>query len=241
MEVKELYRHILGIEEPWRVSQAELDVKVERIGVKVVHEENMRWPCPECGEFLTVYDHGPERVWRHLDTCQFKTYLHARIPRVNCPVHGVRQVKVSWAEAHSRFTVLFERLAIEVLKEANIEGAARLLRVSWDEAWNLMERAVRRGQRRKKRRAVKKMGVDEKSLGKGHNYLTLVYDLGEARVEYIADDRRKESLDGYFSLLSLAQREEVDAIATDIWDLIWPRFGSRCLERKKSWYLAAII
>jgi len=184
MEVKELYRQILGIEEPWKVSQVELDVKGERIDVKVVHDENMRWPCPECGELLAVYDHAPERVWRHLDTCQFKTYLHARIPRVNCPVHGVRQVKVSWAEAHSRFTVLFERLAIEVLKEANIEGAARLLRVSCDEAWNLMERAVRRGQRRKKRRVVKKMGVDEKSLGKGHNYLTLVYDLGEARVEY---------------------------------------------------------
>jgi transposase len=114
--------------------------------------------------------------------------------------------------------MLFERLAIEVLKEANIEGAARLLRVSWDEAWNLMERAVRRGQRRKKRRVVKKMGVDEKILVKGHNYLTLVYDLGEANVEYIADDRRKESLDGYFSLLSLAQREEIEAIVSDIWD-----------------------
>jgi len=58
MEVKELYRQILGIEEPWRVSQ------VERIDVKVVHDENMRWPCPECGELLTVYDHAPERVWR---------------------------------------------------------------------------------------------------------------------------------------------------------------------------------
>jgi len=77
---------------------------------------------------------------------------------------------------------------------------------------------MRRGQRRKKRRVVKKIGVDEKSLGKGHNYLTLVYDLGEARVKYIADERRKESLDGYFSLFSLAQREEIEAIATDIWD-----------------------
>jgi len=196
----------------------ELAIKRERIDVKVVHNEEVRWPCPECGELLSVYEHEPERVWRHLDTCQFKTYLHARIPRVNCPVHGVRQVKVSWAEAHSRFTILFERLAIEVMKEANIEGAARLLRVSWDEAWNLMERAVRRGQKRKRNRGVKKMGVDEKSLGKAHNYLTLVYDLGEANVEYIAEERRKESLDGYFSLLSLAQREEIEAIVSDIWD-----------------------
>jgi hypothetical protein len=79
-----------------------------------------------------------------------------------------------------------------------------------------MERAVRRGQRRKKRRVVKKIGVDEKSLGKGHNYFTLVYDLGEPNVKYIADERRKERLDGYFSLFSLAKRKEIEPIATDI-------------------------
>jgi hypothetical protein len=60
------------------------------------------------------------------------------------------------------------------------------------------------------------MGVDEKSLGKGHNYLTLVYDLEEATVEHIEDDRRKESLDGYFSLLKPRQRANIEAIATDI-------------------------
>ncbi|MBC7349880.1 MAG: ISL3 family transposase, partial [Candidatus Aminicenantes bacterium] len=41
MEVKELYRQILGIEEPWKVSQVELDVKGERIDVKVVHDEEV--------------------------------------------------------------------------------------------------------------------------------------------------------------------------------------------------------
>lgn len=82
---------------------------------------------------------------------------------------------------------------------------------------HIMERAVERGRKRKKRRAIKKMGVDEKSLGKGHNYLTLVYDLEAATVEHIEDDRRKESLDGYFSLLPSQQRAKIEAIATDIW------------------------
>lgn len=30
----------------------------------------------------------------HLDTCQSKTYLHARVPRIDCPVHGFLQVTV---------------------------------------------------------------------------------------------------------------------------------------------------
>ena len=69
-----------------------------------------------------------------------------------------------------------------------------------------MGRAVLRGRKRKPRQAVRKMGVDEKFLGKGHNYLTLVYDLEAATVEHIEDDRRKESLDRYFSLLGPEQR-----------------------------------
>jgi hypothetical protein len=53
--------------------------------------------------------------WRHLDSCQFKTILCARIPRVNCPEHGVSNVAVPWAVKISRFTILVEQFAIEVL------------------------------------------------------------------------------------------------------------------------------
>jgi len=218
MQDTELYRHVLGLEEPWRVERVQLDIRGEQVDIWAVHGEGMRWPCPECGVLLPVYDHAPERVWRHLDTCQFKTFLHARIPRVECPTHGVKQTRVSWAEQRARFTALFERLAIMVLKETNIEGAGKILRISWDEAWHILERAVARGRMRKRRRTVKTMGVDEKSVGKGHNYLTLIYDLDGATVEHIEDGRRKESLDGYFRLLTLGQRAKIEAIATDIWD-----------------------
>src|SRR5438034_383986 len=82
---------------------------------------------------------------RHLDSCQFQTYLHARPPRVQCPTHGVKQVRLPWAEERARFTTLFERLAIDVLLETDILGATRILRISWDEAWHIQERAVARG------------------------------------------------------------------------------------------------
>lgn len=129
-----------------------------------------------------------------------------------------KQVRVSWAEEKSKFTALFERLAIMVLQETNIAGAGKILRISWDEAWHIVERAVRRGQERKKPGVVKKMGVDEKSLGNGHNYLTLIYDLKRSTVEQIENDRKKESLGGYFRRMKPAQRTKIEAIATDIWD-----------------------
>src|SRR5436190_23112588 len=111
MQDTELYRHILGVEAPWSVERVALDVAKQRVDVFVAHTEGERWACPECGTELATYDHAPERSWRHLDSCQFATYLRARPPRVQCPTHGTKQVRLPWAEPHSRFTLLFERFA----------------------------------------------------------------------------------------------------------------------------------
>ena len=214
----ELYRHLLGLELPWTVARVELEIKEQRVDVWADHSDGTRWRCPECSVALPLYDHSEERSWRHLDSCQFKTFLHARPPRVQCPQHGVLQVRLPWAEPHSRFTTLFERLAIDVLQETDVLGATRILRISWDEAWHLMERAVDRGRRRKQRRVIPLQGVDEKAAAKGHKYITLVCDLLNSSVEYIADDRKKESLDGYFRGLTPEQLQGIEAIACDMWE-----------------------
>ncbi len=97
--------------------------------------------CPECKKQLSCYDHGEERQWRHLDSCQFKTILIGRVPRVECPEHGVKSVAVPWAEPHSRFTIMFERFAIEVLlMTQTVKGAMTILRLLWDATWNIIER-----------------------------------------------------------------------------------------------------
>jgi transposase len=118
----------------------------------------------------------------------------------------------------SRFTIPFERHAIDVLLEADVLGATRLLRVSWDEAWNVMERAVARGQRSKEDRVIARLGVDEKAVAKRHRYVTLICDLDRSTVEYIADDRKKTSLDAYYKSLSKEQLAGIQAVAMDMWE-----------------------
>jgi transposase len=91
----DLYREILGLPEPWTVTRVELNVTEERVDLWVQWQGMPTWTCPECHAVVSLYDHADERTWRHLDTCQFMTYLHARPPRVQCPTHGVRQVGAS--------------------------------------------------------------------------------------------------------------------------------------------------
>jgi len=217
MQDTALYQYLLGLKSPWTVSRVNLDVEGQRVDVWAEHPEDAAWVCPQCSRDLPLYDHAEERIWRHLDSCQFQTYLHARIPRVECAEHGVLQVSVPWAEPRSRFTILFERLAIDVLRQCDVSGATRILRISWDEAWGLMERAVARGQLRKARKVVRKIGVDEKAAAKGHRYLTLVCDLDEGTVEHIAEDRKQESLAGYYEGLTQEQLDGIEAVAMDMW------------------------
>ena len=216
----ELYQHLLGIRQPWTVERVELLIKDGRVDVFVSHPSGLQWPCRECGLKLTTFDHTDERVWRHLDSCQFKTYLHARTPRVDCPVHGRLQVVVPWAEARSHFAAHFETKAIDVLLETPVEGATKILETSWDEAFHIKERAVERGLEAKARSPLplRLLGVDEKAVGHGQTYATLVYDLERSTVEYVGEDRKKESLDAYFLSLTSEQLTGIEGMALDMWE-----------------------
>lgn len=185
MDSTELYRQLLGVVSPWTVQRVEMDVAGLSVDVYLTHRREASFACPRCGRACRVYDHLAERRWRHLDSCHFRTVLHAQPPRVECPTDGVHQVELPWSEAGERFTRMFEALAIDVLLATDVKNAAAILGITWDEAWHIMERAVERGRRAKGRVLPTLMGVDEKSYAKRHQYVTLVYDLDRATVEYL--------------------------------------------------------
>jgi transposase len=213
-----LFETILGLQAPWHIARVELEPTTQRVELWAEHDTT-RWPCPECQQLLPCADHADERTWRHLDTCQFQTHLHARVPRVQCPTHGVKQVRVPWAEPRARFTQLMERLIIDVIRQCStLVGACRILQITWDEAWGVMDRAVTRGRARKVARPIRYLGVDEKAFRKGHVYHTIVCDLERSTVEHVAEDRRVESLGTFFEHLAPAQREAIKAVAMDMWD-----------------------
>jgi transposase len=194
MQDTELYQQILGLKAPWKVARIELKVKEQRVDLWIQYGEEAKFPCPECGQPSPVRGHR-ERVWRHLDSCQFATYVHCEVPRVQCGDHGVRQVKVPWSEPGSQFTAFFERLAIDLLRECSVEGAARILGISWDEAFGIQKRAVHRGLARKPAERLRRIGIDETAARRGHRYLTVVADLERNRVEFVTEDRKTESID----------------------------------------------
>lgn len=166
----------------------------------------------------TLYDHLSVRRWRHLDTCPYRTIIHASPARSDCPEHGALAVKLPWAELNSRFTNLFQALAIDWLSVASQSGVARQLRPSWDKVHAIMDRAVRRGLSRRVAEPMPYLGVEETAERRRNNYLTIVNDLERSRVLYVAQGRTTASLDGFWPTLTATQRDSIQAISVDMWD-----------------------
>jgi len=114
----------------------------------------------------------------------------------------------------SRFTALFERLAIDWLKVASQKAVGDQLHLSWDEIHDIMERAVERGLNRPKAELVKHIGIDEKAFRKGHRYLTLVNDLDRSRVLYVAEDRKHVPRD--LATLAVSNPKNVTAVGAGL-------------------------
>jgi transposase len=218
MKDTDLYAALLGIEWPWTVAEVKLDLKAKRVDVVLKDDSGSRHPCPECKKSCSTYDHTKTQTWRHLDTCQCDTYVHVQLPRTNCPQHGIHEIKAPWAGARSQLTLLYECKVIDTLKECDITGVTRLTGLTWDILFTVMKKAVQRGLERKPRRVPRYIGVDEKSFTKRHHYETLVCDLEEATVEYVADNRNQDSLQQYYRQFSAEELSSIEAIAMDMWD-----------------------
>lgn len=217
MHDSELYRILLGVEAPWKITGVEMDAKAETITVRVELAPGARLACPDCGKADCTIKDRRERTWRHLDTCQFKTFVVSPLPRTDCASCGVKTVNPPWANGHSRFTLLFERFAIDALLEMNLSAAARLLRITWDEADGIVQRAVQRGLARQDLTKIRRIGIDEKAVLKGHNYITVVCDLDTRKVLWVGRDRTADTLNGFFAGLPRGVAENIECIAMDMW------------------------
>ena len=219
MHDKELYSQVLGLTSPWKVKEVRLSLEEQRVDIWIEWPEGQKVICPDCEKEFIIYDHADEREWRHLDTCQFKTILRCRVPRVKCEEHGVVTMRVPWAEPHARFTMLFECFAIDMLQACqNRTKGQNILKISWDELNHIMFKATERGMSRRKAVPIRYVGIDEKNFRHGRDYVTIMSDLDRGCVIYVAETNKTEAIDSLWQAMPKKQREGVVAVAMDMWE-----------------------
>ncbi len=236
--VRAHYGEIIGVGSQWEVTRVEVSHREQRLEAWVKWKEGVAMLCPQCGRESPGYDMLKERTWRHLDACGYTTLLHARLPRCQCAEHKVLSQVPSWASPGGRFTLGFERHAIDVLDGArSVSAACKLLRLDWDTAWLIQKRGVERGLAKRTAQQTDYLGIDEpqrsgdsqpqaarrasvarqKSFGKGHSYGTVISDLTHGSVLEVVQDRDQASATQALNALPIEMRKGVKAVAMDMW------------------------
>lgn len=168
----------LGVRAPWKLvgQRLDRDKQPNELHLEVAAERGALFACPDCGRLCKAHDFA-EFTWRHLNFFQHHCTITAKVPRTNCPEHGVKRIQVPWAREGSRFTLLFEQAAITLVREMPVLAAARIMKITDQRLWRIVEHYVTQAMTRLNLKRLKALGLDETAAKRGHNYVSVFIDL----------------------------------------------------------------
>lgn len=198
-QIQQLFRAALGLAEPWVVRKIDFSDEQHQLDLWLDFPAGSKFPCPQCKAARGVYD-SDERVWRHLNFFQHKTFLHARQPRIECPEHGVKTVEVPWARPGAGFTLLMEAFILVLVQGGMTPTqAGRLVDEHDTRLWRVLQHYVETARAEQDFSKVTTIGVDETSRSKGHHYITVFMDLDEEnrRVLFATEGKDAETVKAF--------------------------------------------
>ena len=194
MGVEALFTSALGLQPPWVVEDVKLDVAHKRIDFEVSCQGTLL-SCPACGAASQRAHDRLRRSWRHLDFFQYEAWLHADVPRVACRACSkTTQLAVPWARPGSGFTAVFEALALALCRELPVRTAAELLRCRDKQLWRRIEFYVEQARALESFQGVEIVGIDETSLKRGQDYISVVHDLNQKRLLFATEGREHQTV-----------------------------------------------
>ena len=178
MDAGEVLALGLGVTQPWRLVDQHLETGTSphELHLSLEADRGAMFACPECGLACKAHDFGEFR-WRHLNFFQHHCYVTARVPRTDCPEHGVKRVRVPWAREGSGFTLLFEQAALMLAREMPVLPAAREMGITDKRLWRIIGHYVGAALERLDLADLKAVAFDETASKRGHNYVTIFIDL----------------------------------------------------------------
>jgi transposase len=168
----------LGVTPPWRLVGQRLDTTQQPgvLNLEVAADRGALFPCPVCNKSCKAHDFA-EFTWRHLNFFQHHCTITARVPRTDCPEHGIKRINVPWAREGSRFTLLFEQAALMLVREMPVLAAARIIAITDKSLWRIVEHYVGKAVARLDLSQLTAVGLDETAAKRGHTYVTVFIDL----------------------------------------------------------------
>jgi transposase len=197
MNNNEIFEMALGITEPWYLQEIKFTKgeagKRGRLDIYMGYKPGSKFKDNE-GNSCSVYD-TDDRMWRHLNFFENESYIHCKLPRIKTKKGKVETIEVPWARRGSGFTLLFEAFGMLLIEnEMPLNKASKTLNIVPHRLWRIFKYWVSEAISKQDIQTVKKLGIDETSIKKGHNYITVAVDMNERRVIYVTRGKDAETL-----------------------------------------------
>ena len=220
MELEQLFAAALGIAEPWKILAVEFHSEPKRLDIKVGFERGARFEYEnDAGEktFYTAYD-KIEKQWRHLNFFEHECYITAAVPRIQPKEGGIKMIAPPWNGLVKGFTMLFEALIIQMCKNMPVHNASKILGASDHKLWRVLDNYVESALYVADNSSLSAVGMDETSLKRRHNYITLFVDMNEKKTIFITEGKDHKTVKDFTVELERTggKREDVREVNCDM-------------------------
>ena len=196
MTPEKLFQELLGLGLSWEVIESRFE-RESRILFLEIRETPTLWEsarCPKDGGLVFCYDHTEELTWRHLNVFQYRCEITCRLPRGKCRQCGhVFRVRPPWEGLSTHFTKEFEAFALLLMREMPVSKVAEMVGETDTRLWRMLFRQVDAAFAEADFSNVCCVGVDEMSVRKGHEYVSVFADLVAKRVIFATEGKDKET------------------------------------------------
>lgn len=216
-----VFEDALKIQEPWYVFHHALDEAAGELDIYLEYRRGAVFACPHCGySDCHVHDiQDQDRTWRHLDFWQYKTLLHARMPRVYCPACGkYSTVHIDWARPGAGLSFFFESYVMSLMMEMPVNAVARQVGEHDTRLWRVFHHYVDEGMEKLDFSSVTRVAVDETSSRRGHQYISLFVDPQAKLALFATEGKGKDTVSQFRGFLKNQEipPEQIEEMCCDM-------------------------
>ena len=198
MNLKELFFKALSIKDPWYIKSIDLIneqliIEVDFKAGSVFEDSDGSSDDAGNGKAYKAYD-TVIKTWRHLDFLQYHCFIKARVPRVKRDDGKVRLIYPPWAGLMNGFTLLFESFIFKLAKEMPVSRVANLIGVYDNKVWKMLDLYIFGAKFDEDYSSVSVVGIDETSIAKGHEYISLFVDLHKRKTMFISQGKDNKTI-----------------------------------------------
>ncbi|MGF6702548.1 transposase [Paraburkholderia sp. MM5496-R1] len=175
--------------------------------------------CSCCNRPARGYDSLTQRRFEFIPVWGFAVFLLYTMRRVDCRACGVKVEALPWANGKHTLTRAYMIFLAQWARKLSWKETAQSFRTSWEKVFNAVEWVVDWGLSHRELGTIRAFGVDEIQYGRGHQYLTLVYQIeaGYTRLLWVGQERTKESFAKFFAMIGKPLCEKVEFVCSDMW------------------------